>query len=40
MPTSVKKIIDRYLGKYEEACIENKTTTVENISQHYLIVRS
>jgi ATP-dependent RNA helicase DeaD len=39
MPTSVKKIIDRYLGKYEEACIENKTTTVENISQHYLIVR-
>lgn len=39
MPTSVKKIIDRYLGKYEEACIENKTSTVENISQHYLIVR-
>lgn len=39
MPTTVKKIIDRYLGDYTEACIEGKTSTVENISQSYLAVR-
>lgn len=39
MPTSVKKIIKNYLGAFEEACIENKTTTVENISQRFLSIK-
>ncbi len=40
MPDSVKKIIDQHLGEYEEACIEGKTTTVENICQRYLLVKN
>ena len=40
MPDSVKKIIDQHLGDYEEACIEGKTTTVENICQRYLLVKN
>jgi ATP-dependent RNA helicase DeaD len=40
MPVSVKKIIERYLGRYSEACIESKTSTVEKVRQRYLTVRS
>ncbi len=40
MPNSVRKIIDRYLGDYEEACIEAKTATVDKVRQRYLTVRS
>ena len=40
MPTNVRKIIDRYLGEYEEACIEAKTATVDKVRQRYLTVRS
>lgn len=40
MPKSVRKIIDRYLGDYEEACIETKTATVDKVRQRYLTVRS
>ncbi|MBQ5463648.1 MAG: DEAD/DEAH box helicase [Fibrobacter sp.] len=40
MPDSVKKIIDQHLGEYEEARIEGKTTTVENIRQRFLLVRN
>ncbi|WP_405338565.1 DEAD/DEAH box helicase [Fibrobacter sp.] len=40
MPKEVKAIIDKYLGEYEEACIEGKTTTVENIRQRYLLVKN
>ena len=40
MPKEVKAIIDNYLGEYEEACIEGKTTTVENIRQRYLLVKN
>ncbi len=40
MPVSVKKIIDRYLGKYCEACIVDKTTTVEKVKQRFITVRS
>jgi len=40
MPDSVKKIIDQHLGDYEEACIEGKTTTVENIRQRFLAVKN
>ena len=40
MPKEVKKIIDQHLGEYEEARIEGKTTTVENIRQHYLLVKN
>ena len=40
MPDDVKKIIDQHLGDYEEARIEGKTTTVENIRQRFLLVRS
>lgn len=40
MPDDVKKIIDQHLGDYEEACIESKTTTVENIHQRYLMVKN
>lgn len=40
MPKKVKAIIDKYLGEYEEACIEGKTTTVENIRQRYLMVKN
>ncbi|WP_407444427.1 DEAD/DEAH box helicase [Fibrobacter sp.] len=40
MPDDVKKIIDQHLGDYEEACIEGKTTTVENIHQRYLMVKN
>ncbi|MDY6330263.1 MAG: DEAD/DEAH box helicase [Fibrobacter sp.] len=40
MPDSVKKIIDQHLGEYEEARIEGKTTTVENICQRYLLVKN
>ena len=39
MPKKVKAIIDKYLGEYEEACIENKTTTVENIHQRYMFIK-
>ena len=39
MPKEVKKIIEQHLGEYEEACIEGKTTTVENIRQRYLLVK-
>lgn len=40
MPKEVKKIIEQHLGEYEEACIEGKTTTVENIRQRYLLVKN
>ena len=40
MPANVKKIIDRYLGDYEEACIEAKTATVDKVRQRYLTVRA
>lgn len=40
MPSSVKKIIDRYLGNYSEACIEAKTATVDKVRQRYLTIRS
>ena len=40
MPDCVKKIIDQHLGEYEEARIEGKTTTVENICQRYLLVKN
>ena len=40
MPNEVKKIIDQHLGEYEEARIEGKTTTVENIRQRYLLVKN
>ena len=40
MPKEVKAIIDKYLGEYDEACIEGKTTTVENIRQRYLLVKN
>ena len=40
MPDSVKKIIEQHLGSYEEACIEGKTTTVENIRQRFLAVKN
>ena len=40
MPADVKKIIDQHLGEYEEARIEGKTTTVENIRQRYLLVKN
>ena len=40
MPKEVKKIIDQHLGEYEEARIEGKTTTVENIRQRYLLVKN
>ncbi|MCF0225580.1 MAG: DEAD/DEAH box helicase [Fibrobacter sp.] len=40
MPKKVKAIIDKYLGDYDEACIENKTATVENIHQRYLMVKN
>ena len=40
MPDSVKKIIDQHLGDYEEARIEGKTTTVENIRQRFLAVKN
>ena len=40
MPKEVKKIIEQHLGEYEEACIEDKTTTVENIRQRYLLVKN
>ena len=40
MPKEVKAIIDKYLGEYDEACIEGKTTTVENIRQRYLMVKN
>lgn len=40
MPADVKKIIDQHLGEYEEARIEGKTTTVENIRQRFLLVKS
>lgn len=40
MPKKVKAIIDKYLGEYDEACIESKTTTVENIRQRYLMVKN
>lgn len=40
MPANVKKIIERYLGKYEEACIEAKTATVDKVRQRYLTIRS
>lgn len=39
MPDAVKKIVDRYLGIYEEVRIEGKTATVENIAQRYVMVR-
>lgn len=39
MPANVKKIIDRYLGEYSEACIEAKTATVDKVRQRYLTVR-
>lgn len=40
MPASVKKIIEEHLGDYEEARIEGKTTTVENIRQRCLLVKN
>ena len=40
MPKEVKKIIEQHLGEYEEACIEGKTTTVENIRQRYLLIKN
>lgn len=40
MPSSVRKIIDRYLGNYSEACIEAKTATVDKVRQRYLTIRS
>ena len=40
MPADVKKIIDQHLGEYEEARIEGKTTTVENIRQRSLLVKN
>jgi len=40
MPKEVKKLIEQHLGEYEEACIEGKTTTVENIRQRYLLVKN
>ncbi|MCF0215624.1 MAG: DEAD/DEAH box helicase [Fibrobacteraceae bacterium] len=40
MPKEVKKIIDQHLGEYAEACIQGKTTTVENIRQRFVVVRS
>lgn len=40
MPTSVRKIIDRYLGNYSEACIEAKTATVDKVRQRYLTIRA
>ena len=40
MPDSVRKIINQHLGNYEEACIEGKTTTVENIRQRFLAVKN
>jgi len=40
MPADVKKIIDQHLGEYEEARIEGKTTTVENIRQRFLLVKN
>ncbi len=40
MPKEVKKIIEQHLGEYEEACIEGKTTTVENIRQRYLLMKN
>ncbi len=39
MPAAVLKIVNRYLGDYEEVRIEGKTTTVENIAQRYVLVR-
>lgn len=40
MPKTVKCIIDKHLGEFEEACIQSKTTTVENVKQRYLLVRN
>ena len=40
MPDNVRKIINQHLGDYEEACIEGKTTTVENIRQRFLAVKN
>lgn len=40
MPAAVKKIIEQHLGEYEEALIEGKTTTVENIHQRFLMVKN
>lgn len=40
MPVAVKKIIERYLGRYCEACIESKTSTVEKVRQRFLTIRS
>ncbi len=40
MPNDVKKIIEEHLGEYEEARIEGKTTTVENIRQRFLLVKN
>ena len=40
MPADVKKIIEQHLGEYEEARIEGKTTTVENIRQRFLLVKN
>ena len=40
MPDDVKKIIEEHLGEYEEARIEGKTTTVENIRQRFLLVKN
>lgn len=39
MPEAVRKIVERYLGDYEEVRIEGKTATVENINQRYIMVR-
>ena len=40
MPKEVLEIIDEHLGEYSEARIEGKTTTVENIRQRFLLVKS
>ena len=40
MPKEVIEIIDEHLGEYSEARIEGKTTTVENIRQRFLLVKS
>lgn len=40
MPKEVLEIIDEHLGEYNEARIEGKTTTVENIRQRFLLVKS
>ncbi|MCF0223918.1 MAG: DEAD/DEAH box helicase, partial [Fibrobacter sp.] len=39
MPKEVQNIIEEHLGEYEEARIQGKTTTVENIHQRYLMVK-